>query len=200
MSLPTHQPYDEQELLSRIAADDEKAMHALFQAWFPKLCFYAESLIANREEAKDIAQEALLQLWHHRKRWAGQQKEKLAAYLFTVVRHDCYDYQKHRQVKRKKQQEIIATVQVIEEGVDVLLVHMEVLQKIYREIDNLPPHFAEIVKLSFIDGLTTQEIAEKLKLTPNHVRVQRSRALEKLRITLLKQHMLVPSCLLLYLL
>lgn len=173
-------------------------MRAIFLHWFPKLCFYAGSLIANKEEAKDIAQEALLQLWRHRKKVDSQ--KNLPAYLFTVVRRDCYDYLKHQQVKRNKQQEITGTITITEEGADAILIHLEVLQKIYQEIDHLPPHLAEIVKLSFIEGLTTQEIADRLQMTPNHVRVQKSRALEKLKTALLKQHMLVPSCLLMYLL
>ena len=42
----------------------------------------------------------------------------------------------------------------------------------------------------YLDGLDTNEIAEKLGITPNNVRNQKARALEKVRTSLLKKGLL----------
>jgi len=190
-------PYSETELVSRVAQGDVQAMRVLFGEFYPKLCFYAQSITGDAEQARDIAQDALVTCWQQRERFAGQRKQQLAAYLFTVVKRDCYDYQKRVQVRRDKQPEIAAMMEVPEEGIDSAMVYLEVLQQIHLEIEKLPTNLAEVVRLSFFEGLSTQEIADKLQMTPNNIRVQKSRALEKLKYALLKQQLLAPSAVIL---
>ena len=180
-------------LVNRMSTGDEAAMRTIFHVYYPKLCFFAESLIDNKEESRDIAQEALMQLWNQRARFSDQKIENLAAYLFVVVRRDCFDYLKHQQIKFAKQKDISAGIQTFEESADATMVYLETLTIVYQEIKNLPPNLAEIVSLSFIEGLTTEEIAERLQITANNVRVQKSRALEKLKIAVLKRNLLTPS-------
>jgi RNA polymerase sigma-70 factor (ECF subfamily) len=184
---------NEQHLPQRLAKGDSTAMCKIFYMYYPKLCLYADSLVQNKEEAEDIAQEALAQLWHHRLKFAGLNEENISAYLFTTVKHDCYDYHKHEQVKRAKKQDIIDLIPESNDSVESAFIYLEVLSKIYAEIRNLPPHLSEIVRMSFIEGLTTEQISEHLRITPNNVRVQKARALEKLRNALLKQNLLSPA-------
>lgn len=185
--------YNETELLKHIANGNEDAMRVLFTVYYPRLCFFAESLINNREESRDIAQEALMQLWNQRARFSDQKEENLAAYLFTVARRDCYDYLKHQRVKQTKQKDITARVQTFEEGTEADIIYLETLNKIYEEIKNLPSHLAEIVSLSSIEGLTTDEIAKRLQISTNNVRVQKSRALEKLKTAVIQRNLSLTS-------
>jgi RNA polymerase sigma-70 factor (family 1) len=180
-------------LVERVARGDEEAMRSLFGTYYPRLVFFAEAIISDREEARDMAQEALLELWQQRATFAGQHEGNVAAYLFTIVRRDCYDYLRHQRVQHAKQTDIIAAATTPQEDVAAQMIYLEVLHKIYQEINHLPAPLARMMTLSFIEGLSTEEIAERLQMTPNHVRVTKSRALEKLRSIVLKQNLLTSS-------
>ncbi|MBO9632917.1 MAG: sigma-70 family RNA polymerase sigma factor [Chitinophagaceae bacterium] len=176
----------------RIARGDGEAMRCIFDLYYSRLRFYALSIIENEEDARDLAQDALLQLWNNRTQLAGQQAENLAAWLFTIIRRDCLDYLKHQKVKNNKQDQIASLVPLVGQPADAGIILTEVLSLIYAEIDRLPPALAEILRLSYLEELPTATIAEKLNTTPNNIRVQRSRAVEKLRNALLKRHLEAP--------
>jgi RNA polymerase sigma-70 factor (ECF subfamily) len=61
------------------------------------------------------------------------------------------------------------------------------VRKVYESIESLSPRHQTIVKLSFLQGLSTAEIAAQMELSENHVRAERSRALSRLRETLSNQ-------------
>ena len=55
------------------------------------------------------------------------------------------------------------------------LLRLEVLQAIHTEIENLPGRCNEIFKQLFIEGLTTEEIGERLGISAQTVRTQKAR-------------------------
>lgn len=195
-----NQTLNETELLLRMADGDTAVMRSVFDLYYTKLRFYAASIILNEEDARDIAQDALLQCWNHRAQFAHQQQQQLSAWLFTVVRRDCLDYLKHQKVKTSKQEAIASLAPLTAGAADHRIILTEVLSLIYEEIDKLPGAMAEIVRLSYLEELSADIIAEKLNMTSNHVRVQKSRAIEKLRNALLKRHLEAPVLLSLILL
>lgn len=191
--MSANQTQNESELLLRIARGEEEAMRMIFDLYYSRLRYYASSIIEHEEDARDLAQDALLQLWNNRSQFAAQKATNLAAWLFTVVRRDCLDYCKHRKVKNSKEEQIASLAPITSEGADSGMVLTEVLVLIYQEIDRLPPGLAEIVRMAYIEELPAATIAEKLNITPNHVRVQKSRAVEKLRNALLKRNLGAPA-------
>jgi len=58
---------------------------------------------------------------------------------------------------------------------------------VYKEIQQLPVAQAQLLKMIFVEELGTDEIAEKLGITPNNVRNQKARALEKIRALILRK-------------
>jgi RNA polymerase sigma factor (sigma-70 family) len=61
---------------------------------------------------------------------------------------------------------------------------------ILDEVEQLPQIRKKIFKLIFVEGLTTGEIAEQLGITVDTVRVQKARALNSIRTTILKNGLL----------
>ncbi|WP_142687777.1 RNA polymerase sigma factor [Chitinophaga polysaccharea] len=172
----------EENICASIALGKEEALNAIFAEYFPRLVFFSESLIHNREEARDVAQETLMQLWRNRERVAVWKEKHLAAYLFVVARHKSYDYLRHLNVKAAGQEQIVAQTQVEEAGADMTMICQEGWEEIRRKINRLPAPIAKVLNLTFIEGLTTEEISTALNMTTNLVRVKRSRGLEKLRM------------------
>ena len=60
----------------------------------------------------------------------------------------------------------------------------EVWGEVYRAIASLPEGCRNVFKLSYLEGLKNQEIADELKISINTVKTQKARALELLKLRL----------------
>ena len=167
-------------ICANLAQGEDGAIEAIFAEYYPRLVFFSISMIHNREEALDIAQESLMQLWHNRIKVETWNEKHLTAYLFIMAKNKCYDYLRHCQVRAARQKEVEQTMQE-QQSADLNMICSENLARVRREINRLPTRVAEILLLTFIEGRTTKEISEQLNISSNLVRVHRSRGLEKLR-------------------
>ena len=182
--------YHENTLLLLIADGDEDAMRALFEQYYPRLYYFGYKLIKDETEAQDQAQEALTALWQRRDSFRQATLKEAEAFLFTVVRNRSYNYDKHRRMRAAKQKEITAGQDLSEDLIEARLIQEDVFNRIFLEISQLPPAQVALFKMIYLEGLDTNEIAEKLGITPNNVRNQKARALEKVRTSLLKKGLL----------
>jgi RNA polymerase sigma-70 factor (ECF subfamily) len=166
-------------------------MEAFFEMYYARLCYFAQKLTGNhKEEAEDIAQEALMSLWINVKD-KGVLPLNVQAYLFQTVRNRCYNYNKREKMKEQKAAHLRQLHPLSENAIEQALMQEDIFNKIYIHIQSLPPRYAEILKLSFVDELDTNEIAEQLQLTPNNIRNIKARALEKIRLLLAGKELLV---------
>jgi RNA polymerase sigma factor (sigma-70 family) len=188
--LPQQPSYDENDLLFRVADGNEGAMRCLFELFYPRLYYFGFKLIREEAEAQDQAQEALTALWQRRDSFRQATLKEAEAFLFTVVRNRSYNYHKHRRMKAAKQVEITAGQDLSEDLIEARLVQEDVFNRIFLEIAQLLPGQVSLFRMIYLEGLDTNEIAEKLGITPNNVRNQKARALEKVRTSLLKKGLL----------
>ncbi len=61
---------------------------------------------------------------------------------------------------------------------------------IHRAMRELPPHYAEVIRLRFWDGLLLSEVGEKMGFTRERARQLMVKALERLKVILARQGML----------
>jgi RNA polymerase sigma-70 factor (ECF subfamily) len=74
----------EAELLVRVAAGEAAAVRVLAQTHLPKVLALAQRMLGNREEAEDVAQEAMMRLWRIAPEWrAGE--ARVATWLYRVA-------------------------------------------------------------------------------------------------------------------
>jgi RNA polymerase sigma-70 factor (ECF subfamily) len=145
-----------------------------------RLFLLAIRMIENREEARDIVNNAFLKLLEQKQSSNAQQN--INAYLFTIVKNSCIDYLRRSATARNNKEHFLFALEQVDEKDlledDTLAL---VLNKIYTEIEKLPPGCKEVFKLSYIDELKNREIAEKLQITEKTVRNQISKARKILR-------------------
>jgi len=198
LHLPDHPSYNESQLLYLIADGDETAMKSLFELYYPRLYYFGYKLIRDETEAQDQAQEALTALWQKRESFRTATIKDAEAFLFTVVRNRCFNYSKHRKMKAGKQHEISGVMELSEDLIEARLILEDVFNHIFREIARLPPPQVRLLKMIYVEGLETNEIALQLGTTPNNIRNQKARALEKVKTILLKKDLLYLSVLFFY--
>ncbi|QEC44429.1 RNA polymerase sigma factor [Pseudobacter ginsenosidimutans] len=196
--MATTQPYPESELLLRLAAGEEGAMKALYESYFSRLYYFAFKMIGVEREAEDIAQEALMSFWQRRDQFTHSTLKEAGSYLFTIARNRCYNYTRDKNTRISKHAEIAAEQEISEDSLTLNIIREDIFNRIYQEIQQLAPAQVALLKMIFIENLDTAEIAERLQTTPNNVRNQKARALEKLKTALLRKKLLTQILLLFY--
>ena len=145
--------------------------------YFASLCAIAFKITGDSEAAQDIAQEVIIKFWENRKQY--EEMASVENYLFIMVRNESLNYL--RGLSREKHR--YENVEFINEREDSLwdtIIEQEANLLLLEAIDTLPPQCKRIVDLS-LAGNSTKEIAEKLDIAVNTVKVLKSRAIHKLR-------------------
>ena len=168
-------------LLSRIAKGDEPAFRTLFEHY--KVRFYAVSLKMTRSEeaAEEIVQEVFLSLWRNRQ--SLDSIESPDSYLFTAVYRRVYNFYKKQAIERKLL-EAVSLSPTVSALTEETLLAKERARLINEAINQLPPQQQLVLRLSKQEGLSRNEIAEKLNISPNTVKNHLAEALKFLKIKL----------------
>lgn len=164
-------------------------MRVIFRSFYSRLGYLATELLGNNSQAEDMAQEALSAFWEKRASFAGSSMREVSAYLFTTVRNRCFNTLKHARVKEVHHQKLAQSISEYNSLAEAKIIKEDLYYKIYLEIQALPANQRQLLKMIFVEGLETDEIAGKLGLTRNNVRNQKARALEKLKVLLLKKRL-----------
>src|ERR1700709_1908452 len=77
----------------------EEAFDFLFRQYYAALCFFANSIIHNDEDAKDIVQDCFIKLWDDTE--FTERVETIKSFLYMMVHNRCIDYVRKKKVKMK---------------------------------------------------------------------------------------------------
>lgn len=166
-------------------AGDTERFTEIFNFYYARLCFFANRLLRNPEASEDIVSDVFITLWTVEIKFATDTTVK--AWLYITTRNSCFNYIKR--INKISPQEIEPNSVYSDETILVAITRAEILQEIMTLIDTLPIECRRIFKLSYFDGLTNNEIAEKLCLSIHTVKNQKARAIYLIRKGLRKiQH------------
>ncbi len=157
----------------------ESALSHYIQAYSSTLGYYAFRLVHRKETAEEIVSDSFYKLWEARDKI--ESNDHLKAFLYTVTRNACLN---HLEADRKVvQYEAEPNTAIPTPEPDPLsgILHAELMGLIYAEIDNLPAQQGEIFRLSYLDGLTNDEIAQRLGTSLNNIYVALSTARKTLQ-------------------
>jgi RNA polymerase sigma-70 factor (ECF subfamily) len=159
--------------------DDKAAFDELYHRYWEKLYIAAYARLQNDADAKDCLQEVFVALWHKRKDIVIRQQ--LDAYLFIslkyrVLNHLRYhhNYQKHLDIFADFPMPVLPSA-------DDHLFLTEIQGVIAATIADMPEKMQEVYLLSRRDGLSVQETATRLGISPQTVKNQLTTALKRLK-------------------
>lgn len=173
-------PYHEPELLRQIAAGDTLAFEQLVRHWQSRLFTYIHKITQSREQSRDLVQDIFLTLWNRREKLP--EINLLNAYLHQMARHAVY-HSLQRTAREELALHLLTVGQAETTGPDAdsLVLSKEIRQQIQEVIDRMSPRQREIFVLSRGQGLSHEEIAEKLGIGYNTIRYHIAEALKFLR-------------------
>ena len=158
-----------------------EAFHNIFRKYYRPLYFFVKQLLNDPHEAEDIVSESFLKLWKMRANFETEQNIK--AFLYITCRNaslNCLNYRKRITSHHK---EILYSLSE-EENLSHQGSYADILQLLEIAIEKLPEKQQEVMKMILFEGLTDEEIGERLNKTEKTVRNQKNTAIQLLRINL----------------
>ncbi|MEO7400624.1 MAG: sigma-70 family RNA polymerase sigma factor [Polaromonas sp.] len=172
-------------LLDRVALADESALKELYELTSSKLYGVAVRVVANREWAEDVLQEAYLNIW----KIAGNYKATLSppmAWMGLVVRSRGLDFLRRRTSDRADHMQeldefISDTVAGDSPNPMDTTQASEQAWALHQCLKQLEDKQREVVSLAYLRDLSHGELAQQLKLPLGTVKTWIRRGLEQLR-------------------
>lgn len=171
-------PLNEGPLLARLRAGDESAFDVVFRTYYSSLVGLAESLLKSREQAEDLSQDVMLELW--RRRAALVLTDSFRSYLLRAVRNRAFNELRRMKIAKRKEPLVRGEEATPALGIE-RLEDEEVESAIASAIDSLPAPVRETFVMSRQEGLKYQEIATRLGVSVKTVEARMGRALKELR-------------------
>lgn len=155
----------DRQLMARLATGDEAALEDILERHWGALLDYATRWLDTPDIAQDLVQEAFIRLWDHRARWDGQSGAR--PILFRMVRNLAIDHRRHAAAIERNLRSLPVTSSTPPIG--EALEEAELIDAVYKALDQLNPREREIVILSRIQGLTRSEVVAVTGLAPGTV-------------------------------
>ncbi len=175
-------------MIEAVRKGDYQAFEILFNNYYPILCKYAKSIVHSKDIAEDLVSNIFVKIWEQPDVLSA--KKSLNGYLLRSVHNTCLNYLSRQH--RSFQDLNLETIEELEslnpqltiEDYSGILMANELEEKIEQSVEKLPEECRKIFKMSRGDNLSYHEIAQKLNISENTVKVQICRALAKIRKSL----------------
>jgi RNA polymerase sigma-70 factor (ECF subfamily) len=149
-------------------AGDHRAFENVMIATERRIATLAWRILGDAEEVKEALQETFLRLFRHLGRY--DEEQDFFGWLYRIAVNVCRDLDKRRRRR--------TFFGILEQTAPA---HTALRIDLARAIDSLPPKERLAVILRDVEQLSTEEVAKILGNSPATVRVQVSKAREKLR-------------------
>ncbi len=174
--------------ISEFRKGNSLALNHIFDLHYRSLCYFAECMVKDQQEAEDIAAASFMKLW--KKHADFETAQNMKAFLYISTRNACLDYLKHLKRQSLAQKEYFTQLCNEEDHILNYLIEAEYLQQLNEAIERLPEQCRAVFKLIYFDGLKTDEIAHEMSLSVKTVRNHKARAVSLLQAALLKRKLL----------
>lgn len=159
------QPYNEKEVLQRIATGDEAAFSFLFYQFAPRLHSYLTGITGSEASAEELVQNTFIRVWVYRDQLIHVHHP--AAWIHRVAANEAFNFLK----RKSKEQSVLLEVSRSNEpyaGDDIA--YNELKKTIAEAIAALPEKRRRIWRLVREEGLRPAVVAEQLGISISTVK------------------------------
>ena len=164
---------DDQTAIQRCKAGDKDAFRHIVHHYQAEAIGHAIAILGNREDAMDAVQEAFIDCFKTLDRI--DLTRRFYPWFYVILRNRCYKLasgRKEREVSSSDETEILAAVASIQPE-ETMLLEQAMLE--------LPAEDRELITLRHLDGLSYQELAERLEVPQGTIMSRLYHARKKLR-------------------
>lgn len=177
---PTPAQQTDADLLHAIARQDEQALAALYDRYRLILFGLAMRILSSREDAEDVLQDVLLQVWRQAAKF-DETRGKPFTWLVTLTRSRAIDRLRMIGSLQRTDDAAIRETQEITSDAALDAVNSERRAIVRRALDELPDEQRRTLTLAYFGGLTQSEIAAQLATPLGTVKTRMRTGMMKLR-------------------
>jgi RNA polymerase sigma-70 factor (ECF subfamily) len=173
----------DEDLMGRVAEDDERAFPELVRRYQGRVTNLVARVLNDRECADDLAQEVFIRVFVHRRNY--RRGSKFSTWLFTIAANLAKN-EIRRRVRRRNWFSLDALQEMLKDSVPQLadpgearertLEREQLQEAVARAISTVPEKYRLALVLRDIEGLPYEEIADVLGIPGGTVRSRINRA------------------------
>lgn len=151
--------------VQNILKGDEVSLLIFHRTYSPKLFNYIKNKINTPQDAEEVLQDSLFAALDALRDYAGQ--SSVYTYIYGITKHKVVDYYRRKKIKNI----VFSKLPTVKNLVSNLLSpeqkysQKELVERINHCFYKMKPHYMEILKLKYIEGLTVNQIARYTKET-----------------------------------
>ena len=164
---------------------EEQAFRKVFDRYYRPISYFAQKILNDDLFAEDIVSETFRKAWDARARF--QTQRHLENFLYLVTRNGCISRLRSARVVQSTDEEWVklsSEEHNVNTALDLERVQTRLMEAIFEKLQQLPG--GNVLRMSYIEGKSTKEIAMELEISENNVYIMKSRSLKALRTLLTK--------------
>ena len=155
------------------------AFASIYNRFYNPLVFFARKLLAHPLAAEDIVTEIFLKYWQKHNQFTSLYAAK--AWLHISTKNACINYNKNAQHQARAKAALPLLYDTFDDSVLQTITQTEFLREVYYIVEALPVQCRKIVLLSYLGGLSNQQIARRMQISVHTVRNQKVRGIQLVR-------------------
>lgn len=177
--MPAETVHNIHDLFSSVADGDPYAFKEIFDTCWPQVYGTSLRLTKSPEQAKDLAQDIFIRLWESREKLRGVQKPQ--SYIYILSRNLVMDHLRKKIFEPSNIDYLVDYFKSDDAGAQGKMELQELESVLEQAVEQLPGKVKEVFKLSRYEGLTHQQIADKLNISVVSSQTYIVRALRQIR-------------------
>ncbi len=184
---------DDLSLVSKARAGEADAFRALVVRYQRKVYALALGIVKDPDLAWDVAQEAFVRVHGHLAEFEG--KSSFSTWLYRITTHLAIDAVRHERKGRREDMDDVNEADVAEAGEGILstqlgndprdnVLRRELAGKIQEALESIPEKHRTILVLREVEGLSYEELAERLGIHKGTVMSRLFHARKKMQAAL----------------
>jgi RNA polymerase sigma-70 factor (family 1) len=179
MPAPSTFQLHEKDFFARIAHGDEEAFEEIFYHYVPRIQPFIKKITRSELITEEVVQDVFVSLWKNREKLANV--NNYTGYIFTIATNKTYNFLKVKAREAKRLQELAMTEKDFTNNTVETIDLNQSRDLINHLVNQLTPQKKLIYKLTREEGLSHDEIAERLSISKNTIKNHLVETLKYLR-------------------
>jgi len=186
-SVTITQKSTERELIERARRGDRYAFDELVKKYYPRMVRTAARMLRDNEDAEDATQQAFTAAWQNLEKFRGD--STFSTWLTRITMNEALSTLRRRKRSfveleentTESQAEAQPMFGTSSESPEEAMIRRETSQLLHNSLDQVKPVYRQAMKLRLMNDMSVEEIAGRLRMPVNTVKVHLYRGRQSMK-------------------